>query len=122
MDPASALAVPEDIGTANGAPDFQTYAHDSLRVGLEGLITGLIEQPPYSLSARDAAALAPWLGDGLVVHYAGDEVMPADVLAESQTPLAATDFVHQLSGAMLQSIYTDLPPPDNNVILDLSAR
>ncbi len=106
----------------NGAPDFQTYAHDSLRVGLEGLITGLIEQPPYSLSASDAAALAPWLGDGLVVHYAGDEVMPADVLAESQTLLAATDFVHQLSGAMLQSIYTDLPPPDNNVTLDLSAR
>jgi hypothetical protein len=106
----------------HGAPDFQTYAHDSLRAGLEGLITGLIEQPPYSLSASDAAALAPWLGDGLVVHYAGDEVMPADVLVESQTLLAATDFVHQLSGAMLQSIYTDLPPPDNNVTVDLSAR
>jgi hypothetical protein len=93
-----------------------------LRLGLESLITGVIEAPPYSLWAESAARISPWLGDGLVAHYAGDEVMPADAQAEVQTLLSSTDFVEQLSGAMLQSIWTDLPPSDNTVTLDLAAR
>jgi hypothetical protein len=108
-----------DLG---GAPDFQTYARDSLRLGLETLITTLIEAPPYSVAPTDASQLAPWLGDGLVAHYAGDEVIPVDALAESQTLKASSSGVMQLSGAMLQSIWTDLPPPDNTVTLDLAAR
>jgi hypothetical protein len=104
------------------AVDFQTYAHDSLRLGLETLITGLIETPPSSLSPDDAAQIAPWLDDGLVAHYAGDEVMPADALAESQTLALSTDFIKQLSGVMLQSIYTDLQPTDNTVTIDRATR
>ena len=112
-------AIDYDLG---GAPDFQTYAHDSLRVGLESLITDLIQTPPYSLPADQAAAIAPWLGDGLVAHYAGDEVMPADALAESQALAATPGFTVELAGAMLLSIWTDLPPPDNQVTIDLAAR
>jgi hypothetical protein len=105
-----------------GAMDFQSYARDSLRVGLEELIANLVTQPPYSMPATDAAQLAPWLGDGLVAHYAGDEIMPSGALNESQALLSAKDFVHQLAGAMLQSIYTDLTPADNDVTLDLALR
>jgi hypothetical protein len=108
-----------DLGSA---PDFQTYAHDSLRLGLETLITTLIEAPPYSVAPADAGQLAPWLGDGLVAHYAGDEVMPADAQVEAQTLMSSIDPVKRLSGSMLQSIWTDLPPPDNTVTLDLAAR
>ena len=108
-----------DLG---GEPDFPTFAHDSLRLGLESLIAKLIEAPPYSVSPSDAGDLSPWLGDGLVAHYAGDEVMPADAAAKAQTLKSSSDFVMNLSGTMLQSIYTDLPPPDNTVTLDLAAR
>jgi 3',5'-cyclic AMP phosphodiesterase CpdA len=108
-----------DLG---GQPDFQTYAHNSLRLGLETLITKLIEAPPYSVSPTDASDLAPYLGDGLVAHYAGDEVMPADAAAKAQELMSSTDFVMSLSGTMLKSIYTDLPPPDNAVTLDLATR
>jgi hypothetical protein len=105
-----------------GATDFQAYAHASLRVGLEALITKLIEAPPYSIAFEDAAQIAPWLGDGLVAHYVGDEVMPAAVPAEIQTLLGSPGFAKQLAGAMLASIYNDLPPPDNTVTLDLAKR
>jgi 3',5'-cyclic AMP phosphodiesterase CpdA len=108
-----------DLGNA---PDFQTLAHDSLRLGLESLISRLITAAPYSLAPDDAAQIAPWLGDGLVAHYAGDEVMPPDVSVEAQTLLAAPGFTKQLAGAMLISIWNDLPPPDNTVTLDLSQR
>lgn len=105
-----------------GEPDFQTYAHTSLSLGLETLIASLIEAPPYSIAVADASQIAPWLGAGLVAHYAGDEVMPPDVPTEIQTLQASSDKTMKLSGTMLQSIWTDLPPPDNAVTLDLSAR
>ena len=113
------LAIDYDL---KGAPDFQTYAHDSLRLGLETLITNLVQQPPYSMSADNAGQVSPWLGDGLVAHYAGDEVMPANVPAEVQTLLSSGVGVEALTGAMLQSIWTDLPPADNAVVLDLASR
>jgi hypothetical protein len=93
-----------------------------LRLGLESLIANLIQAPPYSLPADEAATLATWLGDGLVAHYAGDEVMPADALAESQALLANPGFVEQLAGVMLLSIWTDLAPLDNQVTIDLATR
>jgi hypothetical protein len=113
------LAIDYDL---KGAPDFQTYAHASLRVGLEELITDIITKSPYNLSQEDAAQLAPWLGDGLVAHYAGDEVIPAEVLAECQVLMSSSGFIKVLAGTMLQSIWTDLQPADNNVSIDLSTR
>ena len=110
-----------DLGSA---PDFQTYAHDSLSLGLEGLITGLIEAAPYNLSVTDAGQLAPWLGGGLVAHYAGDEAnpIPTDVQTEIQSLMSSSDMIERLSGTMLQSIWTDLPPLDNTITLDLGMR
>jgi 3',5'-cyclic AMP phosphodiesterase CpdA len=113
------LAVAYDL---KGAPDFQTYAHDSLRLGLETLITNLVQQPPYSMSPDTAIRVSPWLGDGLVAHYAGDEVMPADVPTEMQTLLSSGVPVEMLAAVMLGSVWTDLPPADNTAILDLAAR
>jgi 3',5'-cyclic AMP phosphodiesterase CpdA len=105
-----------------GAPDFQTYAHDHLRVGLETLIPELILQSKYVLTDSDAVEISPPLADGLVAHYAGDEVMPAEVPATVQTFVASGSGVKLLSGLMLASIWTDLPPADNTVTLELAAR
>jgi 3',5'-cyclic AMP phosphodiesterase CpdA len=105
-----------------GAPDFQTYAHDRLRVGLETLIPELMAQAQYTLTDAEAAEVSPWLGDGLVAHYAGDEVMPANVPGEVQTLMFSGNGVELLAGMMLQSIWTDLPPADNTLVLDLAAR
>jgi hypothetical protein len=113
-------AIDYDLG---GAPDFQTYAHNSLRIGLESLIANLISAPPYSLA--DASAIAPWLGDGLVAHYAGDEDIihaDPDPSGEIQTLQSSTSTFVKLAGTMLRSIWTDLPPADNTVTLDLSTR
>jgi len=112
-------AIDYDLG---GAPDFQSYAHKSLRVGLEALIPELIAQAKYAITDSEAAEVSPWLADGLVAHYAGDEVIPLDVPAEVQTWLASGIGVELLAGMMLQSIWTDLEPPDNSGILNLATR
>jgi len=41
---------------------------------------------------------------------------------EVQTLLSSGVGVEALTGAMLQSIWTDLPPADNAVVLDLASR
>ena len=41
---------------------------------------------------------------------------------EIQTLQSSTSTFVKLAGTMLQSIWTDLPPADNAVTLDLSAR
>jgi hypothetical protein len=110
------LAIDHDLG---GAPDFPTLARTSLRQGLAEMVAGIIQSPPYSLPAERATTLAPWLADGLLAHYVGDEVMPAEVGPQVQS-LATGGFYEQLAGTMLSSIWTDLPPPDNDVILDLA--
>jgi hypothetical protein len=58
----------------------------------------------------------------LVAHYAGDEVMPSDMQANIQSLSTATDYPTKLAGILLRSVWTDLPPPDNNVVLDLATR
>lgn len=112
-------AIDRDLG---GAPDLQTYAYQNLRIGMEALIPELIVQAKYVITDSQAAEISPWLADGLVAHYAGDEVMPADVPAEARAWMASGIGVEQLAGVMLQSIWTDLPPADNAVTLDLATR
>jgi 3',5'-cyclic AMP phosphodiesterase CpdA len=105
-----------------GAPDLQTYAFQNLRIGMETLIPQLIVQAKYAITDSQAAEISPWLADGLVAHYAGDEVMPANVPGEVGQLLVSGVAVKQLAGVMLQSIWTDLPPTDNAVTLNLAAR
>jgi len=57
-----------------------------------------------------------------VAHYAGDEVMPSDMQVNIQSLSTATDYPTKLAGMLLESVWTDLPPPDNSVSLDLATR
>jgi hypothetical protein len=113
------LAIRYDL---KGAPDLQTYARDGLRPGLEAMLVNLLGQPPYAMPTERASQVSPWLADGLLAHYAGDEVMPADVPAKVQSLLLSGSTVEVLVGLMLQNIWTDLAPADNAVTIDLAAR
>ncbi|MBN2371626.1 MAG: metallophosphoesterase [Vicinamibacteria bacterium] len=112
-------AIDHDLGLA---PDFQTYANDNQRLRLVPLTAELIQSPPYSLPAKRAAEIAPWLADGLVAHYLGDEAISPDVRAQIQSLFVSGRLVEQLAAVMLQSIWTDLPPADNDVTLDLAVQ
>ena len=66
----------------------------------------------YGLDDATAAYLAPYFREGWSAHYTGDEKMPAgvmDVIGGLPSPL---------DGA-LYSIWTDLPPEDNKLHVDL---
>jgi len=105
-----------------GAADFPTYAHDKLLAGLDQYIASLITVPPYSISADQAQQISPWMAEGLLAHYVGDEFMSSDTQANIQTLRSTGDIHTALAATMLQSIWTDLPPPDNNLTLHLATR
>ncbi len=73
-----------------------------------------------SYVAHDRRLIAE--SDAIMRALVSAEVMPADVPGEVQTLRAAPDLPTQLAATMLASIWTDLPPPDNNVSLDLATR
>lgn len=113
------LAIDYDL---EGAADFQAYARDRLHEGAATSLSTMLEKPPYSIPADTATRISPWLADAFVAHYAGDEVMPPGVPGEVQTLISSGSGVQVLAGAMLMSVWTDLPPADNTLVLDLAVR
>lgn len=113
------LAIDRDL---EGGADFQSYAKARLRADVSRSLSHLLEEPPYSLSADTVTRISPWLADATVAHYAGDEVMPADVPGEVQSLLSSGSSVQMMAGMMLRSIWSDLPPADNDLVLNLADR
>jgi len=105
-----------------GAADFQSYAHDKLLAGLDQYIAALITAPPYSIAADQAQQISPWMAEGLVAHYAGDEVMPSDMQVNIQSLSTATDYPTKLCRHASGKCVDRLAPPDNSVSLDLATR
>jgi 2',3'-cyclic-nucleotide 2'-phosphodiesterase (5'-nucleotidase family)/3',5'-cyclic AMP phosphodiesterase CpdA len=123
-----------------GGQDFQTYAEDYLREGLDGLVpqmlAGVIRQiqpgltPDQALAAANNACsqqVTPFLTvkdclvNVMVAHYQGDETADSQLLAVYQSMAASADALTQTLGGALLSLSTDLLPADNRVILDLNS-
>jgi len=108
-----------------GAPDFQTYAYGYLTNGMLGLSAAMLEQAPFYLPSYLATQLAPAVTEGLVDHYVGDEPGLAGATPATQSTvyglLGNSNPQLQQIGYAIASIFTDLPPADNNLTINLTA-
>jgi len=96
-----------------GGLDFPTYSNLFLSAHLDGYMSYALSNPPYSLPIELVDMGAPLLRDGFMAHYAGDE----KITPEEQSKVDAFGaFVPEL-GAAINSLFTDLPPADNNLHL-----
>jgi hypothetical protein len=98
---------------------FQTYAEQTLRTGMANLVDlTLLYQ--FGVPAAQAQALAPLVSTAWIAHYAGDETpSPVDFYTYSALE-ASPDPLTQAMGYALQSLWTDLPPRDNTLTIDLT--
>ena len=96
---------------------FQDYAKQYLNTGMTGIVKYVLMQAPYSLDAATASALTPHVVAAYAAHYAGDEKMPA-------TEKGFIDYLaangQEMFAGMLTSLWTDLYPADNNIVLNLN--
>jgi len=107
-----------EINYDTGGKSFQEYAKDFLEYGLEDtMVESLIDQ--FQLSPSDAQQFAPHMASGLIAHYEGDESPSSEIRKIIEQLDEDLDLRKQLLGLGLNSIWTDLPPGDNDIIIDL---
>jgi len=100
--------------------EFPVYAKDFVYNGIHDLAIYMLTNPPYSIDLATAQMLAPLMAAGFVAHYEGDEGDPtAEHQAIINMMLNSGDPMQIMLGQVIMAIWTDLPPADNTVTIQL---
>jgi predicted MPP superfamily phosphohydrolase len=76
----------------------------------------MLMNPPYSVPEEMADQIAPLFADAMLAHLGGDEIITPEANAGIQ---AISEISPDLAGILL-GLYTDLPPADNDLVVDLN--
>jgi hypothetical protein len=101
-----------------GGKTFAKYAEDTLRVGVNRIVTYMMINQ-YGLSEQDAVLPSQLMTDALIANYAGNETPSAQTLSAISAILQNPDAAYQTIGNLLMSLWTDIPPADNNLTINL---
>jgi 3',5'-cyclic AMP phosphodiesterase CpdA len=94
---------------------FHDFEKEFSLNGIEIQARYMLNNPPYNIPADLAAQISPVFADAMLAHLAGDEMITPEAEASIQEIGAiSTD----LAGILL-GLYTDLPPSDNELVVDL---
>ncbi|MFZ0471220.1 MAG: metallophosphoesterase [Bacteroidales bacterium] len=104
-----------DYPGLNGVP-FPEYEATISFTAFEFLAKYMLMGEPYNVSEFYAAMVAPAFSRAMMAHFAGDETISAETDAEIQY---VSGFSADL-GNILYGFYTDLPPSDNDLVIDLN--
>ena len=98
--------------------DFQEYALAYIKSGVANIATQAIQG--YGVEPTEAENIAQQVARAFVAHYAGDESLPAGQAALSTQGLSLLgQIVVIMRKGLIQSLWRDLVPPDNNITIDL---
>lgn len=75
----------------------------------------MLMNPPYNVPEDVATLITPIFADAMLAHFGGDEIITPEVSAQIQS----VDAISHDMANILYGLYTDLPPEDNNLIVDL---
>ena len=74
----------------------------------------------YGVGQSEAQMLSGQIAEAFAAHYAGDEHLPAGQVAIQEQGLSPMAWVViQMRKDLVQGLWTDVPPGDNNVTLDM---
>lgn len=108
----------------NGEPNFQTYSKNFLINGFQTITTNLIKSL-YNLTTEQAASyneqIYPLLINALIAHYEGDEQPMSETTTKINQLLTSSDSILKSFGIFLNSLWTDLLPADNNIIINMTS-
>jgi len=95
---------------------FHEYEKAFSLKGIEIQAKYMLMNQPYSLPEEMADQIAPLFADAMLAHLGGDEMITPEANAGIQS---ISEFSTDLAGILL-GLYTDLPPSDNDLIVDLN--
>ena len=76
----------------------------------------MLVNPPYSVPEMNATMVAPVFSKAKMAHFAGDETISEETYAQIQLVYSISSDL----GNMLYGFYIDLPPSDNDLVIDLN--
>jgi 3',5'-cyclic AMP phosphodiesterase CpdA len=98
---------------------FQDYAAREFQIGMTNMIEYALIYD-YGLDQSTAAQLSPAVVGGFAAHYTGDEQLTDEnIIGTINYLLNSGDPTQMFLGSSIQSYFTDLPPVDNNIVIDL---
>jgi 3',5'-cyclic AMP phosphodiesterase CpdA len=99
--------------------DFQEYARAYVLSGIQGIATHAIME--YKVNQVEAEKLAGQVAQAFLAHYAGDENLPSGQEAMQTSGLSIPGrLVVNFRKDLVIGLWHDLPPPDNNITIDLN--
>jgi 3',5'-cyclic AMP phosphodiesterase CpdA len=103
---------------ASHPQDFQKYALAQLENGVTAATAAKIAS--YGVDGPEAQRLAAQVARAMAAHMAGDENLPAGQTAIQESGLSLRAWLGvQFKKDLVNHLWKDLPPPDNNVTLDI---
>lgn len=104
--------------TRTHSNDFQEYARKYVLEGIKGIATQVIQG--YRVERAEAEDLARQVAEAFVAHYAGDENLRAGQEPMRTQGLSVMGwFVVNSRKDLVQGLWHDLEPADNNITIDL---
>lgn len=104
-----------DYPGLDGVP-FPEYEADISFDAFESLAYYMLISPPYNVPEMYAAMVAPAFSRAMMAHFAGDETFSAETYDDIQL----ANMISEALGMILIGFYTDLPPSDNDLVIDLN--
>jgi len=103
---------------ASHPENFPQYAKQYLMDGIAGIATNTLQG--YKIERPEAEKIAKEIAVGFGAHYGGDEQLETGQVMVTETGLSPLAWaVIQYRKDLIIGLWKDLPPPDNNVILNL---
>ncbi|MEI7522731.1 MAG: metallophosphoesterase [Mariniphaga sp.] len=97
---------------------FVSYSRMFLSAHLDGIFTYMLSSPPYSVPSQYIGDIAPLFRNAFMAHYAGDEhITPKELLKVQGVSLLSPQL-----GMALQSLWSDLPPADNHLLINMRKK
>jgi hypothetical protein len=99
----------------NGVP-FTDYEKAFSLAGFQIQAKYMLMNQPYNVPETLANQISPVFAGAMLAHFAGDESLSADV----NTAIQGISAISTDLGNILYGLYTDLPPTDNDLVVDLN--
>ena len=99
----------------NGVP-FPEYEKAFSLNGFEIQAKYMLMSAPYNVPEDVATQISPVFAEAMLTHFGGDETLSAETNTEIQAIAAISPDLANI----IYGLYTDLPPKDNDLIVDLN--
>ncbi|MDD5647672.1 MAG: hypothetical protein PHY03_01940, partial [Dehalococcoidia bacterium] len=103
---------------ASHPEDFSAFAKKYLQDGIATIATDTLVG--YKIDRPEAEKIAQEIAVGFGAHYGGDEQLAAGQTMVTETGLSPLAWlVIQYRKDLITGLWKDLPPPDNNLTINL---